>query len=91
MLSTGNIGFVAIFSRFFTAHKKNWGMNFKKGQSVIAKDWHGKPHHVRVWKEAKYSVFVASNQLFQALDNGDFSRWPVAVPKTDVSVASMGP
>ncbi len=61
-------------------------MKFQKGQSVIAKDCYGNPHRMKVWKESKNGVFVASCELFDALEKGEVDRWPVSIPKEDLTI-----
>jgi hypothetical protein len=62
-----------------------WDVNYQRGQEVIALDLNREPHRVRVWTEAGNSIFVASEEVFSALERGECDRWPVAVPRSDIS------
>jgi hypothetical protein len=57
---------------------------YQIGQEVLALDFKRESHRVRVWSENETSIFVASEEVFTALERGGRDQWPVAVPKEDV-------
>lgn len=63
-------------------------MNFQKGQDVVALDIDREPHRMKVWRASAKSVFVATPDLFAAIEAGTTERWPVAVPREDVDLAT---
>ncbi len=63
-------------------------MKFVKGQEVIALDIDRKPHRMKVWSVSEKTVFVATSNLFEAIESGKSHVWPVGVPKSDVKAAS---
>ena len=66
-------------------HKRNWAMNYKKGQPVSVKDCDRCNVSLRVWKDEGRTVFVASDEVFRLLENGETKLWAIGVPKSDVS------
>ncbi len=45
-------------------------MKFAKGQEVIALDIDRKPHRMKVWSVSEKTVFVATSNLFEAIESG---------------------
>jgi hypothetical protein len=59
-------------------------MNYEKGQRVTVRDFEGKRHRMRVWQQTEKAVYVASEVVFAALEEGQKNVWPVGVPLRDI-------
>lgn len=60
-------------------------MTHKKGQEVYEKDFEGRVHRLVVWQDAGAIVYVTSSEVFERLQRGVDSLWPIGHAKKSIS------
>ena len=62
-------------------------MNYIHGEKVFVTDREGEKIEQRVWLDDGKTVYIASENLFTELDNGEAANWLLGVPRADVKRA----